>query len=111
MFDVRLKGQRPADYLQMVFVEQMDNNYVLGEKQRGDGREVLQEKQYSILFFKWPGTSRENEYIAMFRERARHTVFNLLNHLLKFNFCHARHGNGKYTMKCSLLWTNKQLQG
>lgn len=50
MFDVRLKGQRPADYLQMVFVEQMDNDYVLGEKQRGDGREVLQEKQYSILF-------------------------------------------------------------
>lgn len=59
----------------------------------------------NIAFFcKWPVTLRVNEY--MFKERARHTVFNLLNCLLKFKFSHGRHGDGKYTTKCSLMWKN-----
>lgn len=63
MFDVNLKGQSPADYQQIACVEQMDNDYVFGEKQRGDGGKSCRKKKI-LFFFKWPGTSRQNEYIC-----------------------------------------------
>lgn len=33
MFDVRLKGQHLAGYLQIICAEQMDNDYVLEQKE------------------------------------------------------------------------------
>lgn len=55
MFDVKLNQQ-------IACVEQMDNDYVFREKQHRDGGKSCRKKK--IFFFKWPGTSRQNEYIC-----------------------------------------------
>lgn len=76
MLDVKLKGQSPAEYQQIACVEQMDNDYVFGEKQHRDGGKSCRKKKNSFL------NGQEHRggmnISAMFRERAWHNFFNLL---------------------------------